>query len=193
MDLLGVIAFAISTGSAHILTNIDNLAVLVGVSVTLGFRKALSGFFASQAVLLFVIVIVAESLDGILPSWAGYLGIIPIGLGLRDLMPKSGDDLKRDPVPRSSVIGVVFLFLGLSTDSFAVLAPLLTETSAGFRAAGLIGVVTASAVLGLLAAATIRVSRLSQNLLPKLERLGPVVMILAGIYILLNSGTDMVQ
>ena len=82
------------------------------------------------------------------------------------------------------------LFLSMSLDSFAVMAPLLADSLPGFRFSALTGAVAAVLGIGMLSIILSRLATPSPRWAGRLERLGPVAMILVGVYVLMNSGTD---
>lgn len=183
-------AFAVSAALAQLLTNLDNLAVLAALMLTGRQARMLSGYLTAQAIVLLAAMGVAAGMGGILPGRSGYLGLLPIALGLhgiwRQISARSGAPIATRPGVASLTV-ITLLFLGLSTDSFAVLAPLLADSAPAFRLAALTGAAAASVGLGALALSG---SRVAAGPLGRIERLAPYAMILAGLYVLSNSATD---
>ena len=180
--------FGLSAALALILTNLDNLALMVALLARLSRARVLAAWMGAQAVVLLAALIVAAGVGTGAPAQAGYLGVVPILLGLWELFRRRGDARPRG-VSASRLLALVLTFLSLSADSLSVIAPLLAEAAPGYRVAGLIGAgvaAVAMAMAGLLAAG------LSQRLRAALERLAPWVMIAAGVYVLMNTATDMV-
>ena len=78
--------FAVSAGIAVISTNLDNLAVLLGLILVMEQRRALVGFAVAQTIVLSLAMTVAVGLNQSgLPFWIGYLGLVPLVFGLRGI------------------------------------------------------------------------------------------------------------
>jgi cadmium resistance protein CadD (predicted permease) len=183
--------FAISAALVTVSTNLDNLAVLLGLIVVVSARRAVMGFVIAQLGILIVSLAIASGLSqtGIL-SWIGYLGVIPLILGLRGLWRQFTQHEETDTQDRSHVSSIVVLFLSLSIDTLAAMTPLLADSTATFRIAAVIGAVVA--VLGVSTIAILGAPR-AQSLAPRfarLDRITPYVMVSVGLYILLNTPTD---
>ncbi|MEX0365696.1 MAG: hypothetical protein AB3N22_06470 [Ruegeria sp.] len=188
--------FALSAALAQVLTNLDNLAALIALILVLGAAKAVAGYVVAQGIVLAGAMAVALGMSGTVPGWTGYLGVIPLGLGLVGLWRQfSGGGAGKGASLSSgaSLLVTTLLLLSLSMDSFVVMAPLLADSLPSYRIAGVIG--AALAVLGLGVLALVVGSRAAgpvEGWTRRLEKLGPFVMLLVGFYILSNSGTDMV-
>ncbi|WP_299350429.1 hypothetical protein [uncultured Shimia sp.] len=188
------IGLAASGGVTLLATNLDNLAVLVPLLLTKGRTSALAGFLGAQLIVLAIAAGFAEGAEITFSSWTGYLGVIPLALGLWGLWGQWKASEGSVPAPRSkgTILAYLVLFLGLSTDSLAVFAPLLADTLPGYRISVLIGAGMALVGLGTLALALSASVHKSQHLLARLERLGPYAMIAVGLYVLSNTATDAV-
>ena len=79
------LTFAVSAALAQVLTNLDNLAVLLALLLSLGPVRAVGGFVIAQAVVLVAAMGLAIGADQALSGWVGYLGVVPIALGLHAL------------------------------------------------------------------------------------------------------------
>lgn len=191
--MLDLVIFALSAFMAQILTNLDNLAALLALMLVSGPKRTVLGFLAAQIMVITAAFLVAVGVDDVIPHWAGYLGIIPLTLGLFGVVRQfRGTSNQRDPkmATGASALVISMLFISLSMDTFAVLAPLLADSAPEYRLAGLIGASCAALGLASVALAGSKAPFMSGNLAQKLERLVPYVMICAGIYILSNSWTD---
>lgn len=183
--------FAISAGVAMVSTNLDNLAVLLGLILIMEQRRAITGFAIAQAIVLSLAMTVAVGLDqsGI-PEWIGYLGLVPLIFGLRGIWQQLRGTEAEDLSSKGAVSSVVTLFLSLSVDSFAVMTPLLADSAPSFRLAALLGATVAA--VALVAVATWGAPR-AQSLGPRvarMDRIAPYIMVCVGLYILFNSPTD---
>ena len=177
--------------TAYTATNLDNFLLLCGLVVS-GVRRSsiMLGFAAAGA----MIVLIASSfmfLAYLVPaSMLGYLGVIPIALGLRMLVGQraaTGDTVQA----KATAASVSMLLMANSVDTIGTFAPMLAESEPVVRLA-LIAGYAASAVL--LFALVLRFSRqLSrlQNSERLAQRITAVIMIGVGVYVLLNTGTDL--
>ncbi len=191
--MLEHLAFGASAFTAQVLTNLDNLAALVALMMVSGPRRAVTGFLLAQVLIILAALLLALGVDDVVPHWAGYLGVIPLGLGLLGVHRQfRGSDGGADPSVSSgaSVLVTMLLFVSLSMDTFAVLAPLLADSTQSFRIAGVIGASAAAVTLTALGLFGARTPLMSGGLARRLETLVPYVMICAGLYILSNSWTD---
>ena len=186
------LAFAASVALAQILTNIDNFVVLLAIAAPVGLGRAVSAYGAAQVIVLAGALILASGMSGLPASWVGFLGVVPITLGLWTLFGFEGE--ADDPAVGSSasVFAVTAMFLGLSIDSLTVQTALLADSTTYYKTAALVG--AGGAILAMVLAAwtlTGTVDRYT-GVASRLERLRPYVMILAGIYVLANTLTDAV-
>ncbi len=184
MDML---AFAFSAAVALILTNLDNLAVLLALILSIGKTQSVVGYILSQAVVMAASLIAAMGLAQLMSGQIGYLGIVPIGLGVWTLFFQKTEAQNAATPAKSGVMAVSVIFICMSFDSFAVMTPLLADSLPSYRFAAVIGAAGAVAVLVGLA---LLMAQPMRRWAPRLEKLGAVAMILAGIYVLMNTGTD---
>ena len=188
--------FAAGVGLAHVLTNLDNLAVLFAIMLSAGAVRSIVGYALSQLIVVALALAAAAGAADLLGGHRGMLGLLPMGLGLWGLISHFRRD-NPDTGPQAadadvSLVGVAAMFLVLSTDSFAVLLPLLIESAPEYRPSAMIGVAGAVAIVALAALGLVRVAGRAGLWAKRVEILGPCVMILAGIYVLMDSGTDLV-
>ncbi len=188
------ILFALSSGLVLLATNLDNLAVLLGLMLSLPRWVAVVGFWAAQGIVLAAAFVAAAGASDAFAAWVGYLGALPVALGLWQLWSQWRAPTEEGPVldGKRSLGTVVALFLSLSVDSLLVMTPLLAESSGGFRLAALVGAAGMVALAGGAAALLFTPGGALPRVIPRLERLAPVIMILAGLYVLSNTGTDVV-
>ena len=164
-----------------------------------GSRRAwvLLGFLASAICLVSVAAIGVAVGSWLDPAAVGYLGLAPLSLGLyalyrqyRAVEPEPG--LERLEAGSDIGLGLASfsLMLGNSGDSLAVLLPLLAESS---RESLLL--IIATYLLAALAWAGLSIAIAGREALARrIERSGsklvPWILILVGIYILLDTATD---
>lgn len=173
-------------------TNVDNLLIMATLASGMASRGAvIAGFvLASFAVLL--ISSLATFIEDLVPAAVlGYLGFVPISIGVYLLIaPDTPDD---NTTSRATTWpAIAGLLLANSGDTIFALGPLFAESGNSARiglAAGF--VVIAAAWLVLILNVSSRVAR-SASLSRLGHRLAPWMMILIGLYILFNTGTDRV-
>lgn len=194
--MLEHLIFALSAGLTWFLTNLDNLAVLFALLLPLGVGRAVFAYVVAQALVLGAVLSLAETTGSVLDGRVGFLGLIPICLGLVSIWRRP--NVSEDEVIRHVQRGAAGLFMAIATfltmslDSFAVMLPLLAESAASFRTAAVVG---AMATILLMAVGVLVVARAAapmRELAGRAEVLGPYVMIAAGVYVLLDSVTDFV-
>ncbi|MBT3140606.1 hypothetical protein DS909_01620 [Phaeobacter gallaeciensis] len=190
---MDILAFALSAGLAQILTNIDNLAALLGLSLVMGPWRSILAYMLAQGLILTAAMGVALGANQVQFGSAGLLGLIPLFLGTRGVWQQFGsaeNSAEQGFSGRTSLVMTTVLFLSLSLDSFAVMTPLLVESSPVYRGAALIGALMAVVLLGAIGLVFTKTARPTGSWISKFERLAPYVMICAGLYVLLDSGTD---
>ena len=197
--LYGVeIAALLLVGSGFVATNLDNLVILVGL---LGARASQGAPILVGYGVAALSVLMLALLGGLLgslvdPALIGYLGILPLSMGLYQLYrvtlgraaPESVDE-DVDPGV-SGGLSAFTLMASNSGDSVALFVPLFAESG---RDALIVEVVTYLAMI-LLWAGAARFLAGRRLVAMTLNRYGaylvPVIMISVGIYILLDTATD---
>ena len=192
--MIEYLLFAVSSALVLLATNLDNLAVLLGLMLSLPRRVAVAGFWVAQGIVLAVAYVAATGASDAFAARVGYLGAVPVALGLWQLWSQWRAPTDDAPAldGKRSLGMVVALFLSLSVDSLLVMTPLLADSSGGFRLAALVGAAGMAALAGGGAAWLFAPGGALPRVIPRLERLAPVIMILAGLYVLSNTGTDVV-
>ncbi len=182
------------TASAYAATNLDQLVLLIA------FRAAGGGVRVSLAHALVLAMVLGASLaaetaaDSLDPALLGHLGWIPIALGVSGLLrlrrrvaSAGGSGVSVD---RLTVPAMAFAMLAHSGDLLAALVPLAAETRetllpvlwATTALAGLVWLGLARAIAGIPGVQE-RLEGLAPYLLPPL-------LIAVGVYILLDSRSD---
>lgn len=181
------------TCAAFMSTNLDNLLVLAAFRASPGAsRRVLPGYWAS----LLIVVAVAAGIgltDGMLsPGLVGWLGLVPITAGLAQLAVaaarrRSPPRLRRAP---ASAIAASVTFLAISADSLAVLGPLAADTADRWEPVVLVSWLAMGAVWTWVSGWMARRPVIAREVGRRGAWMAPLVMILAGIYILLDTPTD---
>ena len=202
-DSMELTALLLVIGSSFVATNLDNLLILVGLLGTSARRGAavLMGYVAAA-----LAVLVVSLLGGLLgslidPALVGYLGAIPLLLGVyllyqTLLKPSPGPPRERGRAEGAVEAGAAgglsafTLMVSNSGDSIALFLPLFAESS---RDALILEVVT-YLVLVMVWAALARLVAERGVISRVLERYGPIlvpfIMMGVGIYILLDTAFD---
>lgn len=190
MDLIGI---ALSATLAHLATNLDNLAIMVGLMVTIGQFRTVAGYLVAQIIMVGAAFVVSEGVEAELPNQVGYLGAIPIVLGLYALWQRHLGNGQSDTMEAtgSGLVAIVALFVSVSFDSFAVLTPLLADSRDVYTVVILIGVATSALLLAAVGLGVSRMAPNSADRIGQLEWFAPYVMIAIGLYVILNTGTDL--
>ncbi|OJJ13582.1 hypothetical protein BKI51_06210 [Alphaproteobacteria bacterium AO1-B] len=185
--------FALSVATTYILTNIDGLFAFLALAATGRKPAAIVGFLLAQVVVIGGAVLVGGGAALLAPADLGLLGIVPVALGFREVLknrrkPDQEDEVEA-PAP-GSIIGVVVLFLALSTDTFVLMATFFADTRAELDRFVLSGALIAVAMLLALGTFLSRLLKPTPATEKFFERLAPLVMIIAGLYILMDTQTD---
>lgn len=183
--------------SSFFATNVDNLLLLVGWM--LDGRTRLLRLFAAYALattaVLAVSVALGLSANAIPVHYIGYLGLVPILLGLKmlaDQLRNRGIAPEAATAGSYSVAAITATLFSNSVDTILVFAPLLGDSHAGADRT----IVTAYVALALawFLAARLFSQRAAQlrHLSTAAQWLTPLIMIAVGFYILDNTLTDVV-
>jgi cadmium resistance protein CadD (predicted permease) len=179
-------------------TNLDNLALLVSwlLQHRGERRRILVGHLGGMFALLALALAFGLGAAVIPDRHVGYLGLVPIGLGLKALYEslRSGRDHAEAPQPAadSLSLSIATTQVANGTDTVLVMGPLLADSKLGVDALMTAGFVAMSlAWFGLSWQLSHHAGRISL-----VERYGhwiaPIVLIVVGLYILDNTRTDVV-
>jgi cadmium resistance protein CadD (predicted permease) len=188
-DVMTALALA---AASFISTNVDNL--LIAATLARGnqtIRDVVGGYAMAIAVLL----LIAWSFTAISrlfpPTALGWFGLLPIALGLRMLLKPAPADASMEPV-RLSARAVALVLLANSADTLAVIGPLFAESEGHVVVALTVGYLLSAAVmLFFISRFSVQVRR-ELPLMGAAERAVPFLMIAIGVYVLVNTGTDLV-
>jgi cadmium resistance protein CadD (predicted permease) len=195
LDMVAVIALVAGSFAA---TNLDNLLLLVVLLAATGrYLPILAGYFVSSLVILAISMVGVALGSWLDPGAVGYLGVIPVGLGLYTLLRRGSDGAVSLPgyaVAGAGTlrlgVGSFALMLGNSGDSLALLVPLLAETDRQFLPLVLASWISMALLLAGLARLIGGDERLAKRIADRGSRMIPWVMVAVGLYILLDTATD---
>jgi cadmium resistance protein CadD (predicted permease) len=183
--------------SSFAATNVDNLALLVGwlLAGRGQSRPILIGHLLGMLALLLLTLAFGLGANLIPLQHVGYLGVIPIALGLKGLYELSRKRGAADTTPdetggHDSPLSIAATQVANGVDTVLVFGPLLADSELGVDLILVSGFVVMTFVwFGLARLLERHVSRLTL-----LERHGhwisPIVLILVGLYILADTSTD---
>ncbi len=185
------ILFVVSVALAHAMTNLDNLVVMLMLAPAIGALRCASAYLIAQVVGIAVAAIAGSAALGLLGPWVGYVGFIPIGLGVFTLWQQARGETEGRATLPASLGAAIVMFLSLTLDTVVVMAALLGDSSEFWDGLAYLGAALSICVL---VAVFVLMSRaqMPQGFVEKLGRFAPFVMILVGIYILSNSVSDVV-
>ena len=181
--------------SSFVATNVDNLLILV--AWMLGGRLAtrrLLGAYSLAAAAVLLVALLFGTVSNLLPvQYLGYLGIIPVLLGLKMLAERfQGDEAVNSEKTSLSLLTVATALFANSVDTMLVFAPLLADSAASVDP-----LIAASYVL--VAGVWFWVAWWFSRNVGRLARVSmiaqwvaPLIMIAVGLYILDNTATDVV-
>lgn len=191
-DLQVLITALVLVPVAYAATNIDNLLIMASLGAGRASRRRLvAGFTAASAAVL-AVASSAVFIDRFVPPEVlGYLGFVPISIGLY-LLLFSGSHETATTDRSVSWPAIAGLLLANSGDTIFAVGPLFAESGSDARFGLALGFVLIATVwLLLILTISERVAR-SEMLARLGHRMAPWMMILVGLYILSDSATDVV-
>ncbi len=189
-ELLPLVLLTVSGFAA---TNLDNLVLLVALSAGRGRVRAASGYLLAAATLLAAAILGMLLGDALDPAWVGYLGVVPLSMGLylgwqwaRDRGTQPGVS----GVKPVGVAGSYLLMISNSGDNLAIFLPLVADT----RKLLLLVIVVTYITMALLWVGLARRLVAHPRVATSLERHGrwilPCIMVLVGCFVLMDTGSD---
>jgi cadmium resistance protein CadD (predicted permease) len=183
--------------SSFAATNVDNLALLVGWLLSgQGRRRPIFiGHLLGMLAVLLLSLAFGLGANLIPIRYVGYLGVIPIGLGLKGLYELLRKGADRDATSNGTTMPATPLAIAATQvanglDTVLVFGPLLGDSSSGVD----LMLVGGFAVMTLVWFRLARFLEYHASRLVVLERYGhwisPIVLILVGLYILTDTITD---
>jgi cadmium resistance protein CadD (predicted permease) len=177
-------------------TNMDNLTILVSwmLAGKTSFAGIASGYAMATIAVLVSSTILGLSSNVIPVELIGYLGVFPIGLGIYSLIGQiRGGSRQADAnTGNAAALGVAATLTGNSADSIIIFSPMLADSK------GIVDLYIVSAFV-VVAAAWFWMAKVASQRVAKLDAvtnvagwIAPIIMIYVGIYILMNTATDVV-
>jgi cadmium resistance transport/sequestration family protein len=193
--MIGTIVAAIGLFAA---TNIDDIVVLTVLFVAsargaLPGWKVVAGQYAGFVTLVGISVVAAAGLTIVPDKWVGFLGLIPLAIGIYSLvrtLRRRGDDDDDDDDAISAVglLGVAGITIANGADNISLYTPVFRTNPVQDTVVTIIVFLVLVAVWCLIAR-FIGTSKTVSELLERVEHwLVPAVFIGLGLYILIESG-----
>lgn len=193
MSELTIIALVAGSYAA---TNMDNLTILVSwmLAGKISFAGIASGYAMATIAVLVSSTILGLSSNVIPVELIGYLGVFPIGLGIYSLIGqiRGGSRQADASTGNAAALGVAATLTGNSADSIIIFSPMLADSK------GIVDLYIVSAFV-VVAAAWFWMAKVASQRVAKLDAvtnvagwIAPLIMIYVGIYILMNTATDVV-
>jgi cadmium resistance protein CadD (predicted permease) len=192
LDWADVATTVLLVSVTYAATNVDNLLIMATLAAGMASRSAVIVGFVVASIAVLLIASLATFIEDLLPAAVlGYLGFVPISIGVYLLFDSGSpdDDAAGRATTWPAITGLLFANSG---DTIFALGPLFAESEDSARiglAAGFVVIAMVWLVLILnvssRVAASARLSRLG-------HWLAPWMMILIGLYILTDTGTDLV-
>jgi cadmium resistance protein CadD (predicted permease) len=192
-ELLSVIGLAVAT---FVATSFDNFTLLLGFYADDEYpRRQVAAGYLGSALLVVLAAWTASAAAELAPaSFLGLLGLIPLSLGvvgLYRLIREAGSEtVSTRSSPSKGFLPVLLVMLANSGDSLSVLVSVFADTAESLE----IPVVLTVAACALVYSALARWLVTRSGIGLRIQRVAPVVLpfllIAIGIYILLDTGTD---
>lgn len=187
----------ILVASTYVATNVDNLLLLVGWM--LGRQESAGRILAGYSLAAIAILLASWSLGlsaGMIPtSYVGYLGLIPIFLGVSLLVQqvRGRKDASTSMNPQKlSLFAVATTLFANSADTMLVFSPLLADSETGTDYVIMSAYLAVALIWYLVALYFSRHAARLQGVSVAAQWLAPLMMIVVGCYILDNTVTDVI-
>jgi len=181
----------------YIATNVDNLLLLVSWMLARqgSTGRILTGYWIAAFAILLASWSLGLSANVIPINYVGYLGLVPIMLGVRMLFRqfRGREDAPVGLVPEKfSILAITTTLFANSADTMLVFSPLLADSETGTDYMIVVGYIAMATTWFLLALFFSRHAARLQPVSVAARWLAPLIMIVIGFYILDNTLTDVV-
>lgn len=187
--MLTVFGLTIATYTGTALDNLLILALLIASGVP---NRQVAAGFALGSVAVFLLSATATGLGEIVPPrYLGWVGLVPLGLGVAGLVDlfRPAGATHHEPA-KTGVMSIAVAQLTASLDSVVAFAPLFAETRWPLGVAILAGFLLMTLVWLSLASRIARHPPVSAALGRVGRFLRPAVLILVGLYVIADTGSD---
>jgi cadmium resistance protein CadD (predicted permease) len=171
-------------------TNVDNLAILVSwmLAGKTSFAGIARGYAMATVAVLLISIILGWSSNVIPIGLIGYLGVFPIGLGIYTMIGqfRGGNQQNCADVGNGAALGIATTLTANSADSIIIFSPMIADSQTIID-------------LYIVSAAWFWMAKVASQRAAKLDAvtrvagwIAPFIMIYVGIYILMNTATDVI-
>ena len=184
--------------TAYAATNLDNLVLLVSwlLAAQLSARQIFTGYAIGMTLVLVVSMVIGLAGNLIPLNLLGYLGVIPITLGLKMLVEllrrrdRTTDTTSGIALQGTAIGAIALTMLSNSVDSILVFAPLLADSQQHIDIWIAVAFLLMVFLWFKLAMYATTHARQIDALRTVGEWVAPIVMVVVGLYILDNTATD---
>ena len=178
---------ALVGAAAIIATNMDNVLLSMNMAQVDGIKRISAVFLTIQLLVVALALGLSQGLEGLPAHWIGYLGFLPIALGIRELLKKDTSD---SIAPALGITQSAVVLTSNSGDSLAVLIVVFSDEAEKFDPVLAIGACIAAIGLTLVLVTLSRLSTFRQYLGPVARKIQPWLMILIGLLVLWDTPFD---
>lgn len=179
---------------AFLSTNLDSLVVLVPLlAERQSALRVAGGYWLAVIMVVLASWLGARVADALIPTqWIGYLGVVPLALGAMGLWRafRATRPETTTAARAAGVLSTCLTILALSGDNLGVFIPLFADKPARHDPIVLLTLVSAALAWVGLAAVVSRLPLLRRGFERWGPRAVPILMILLGIHILMNTASD---
>ncbi len=193
------LAIAAITAATFVATSFDNLVLLIALLGDAAYRwgSVASGYVASATFVTAMAWGLSEVADQFPARYLGYLGLVPIALGLIEAWKlvqgrQQASSTRAEIIAGNGGLSVGVVMLASSGDTFATLFALFTDTADAYTILMLVTVASVALAWCGLAAWLVSHPALQRLVGRSARYVLPFLLIAIGVYILLDSGTDVV-
>jgi len=173
-------------------TTLDNLLMLTLLRASgTAARDIAVGFLLGSTVVL-LLCAAGTGLASVLPvRYLGYLGIVPVGLGVAGLAAAlRGGQATDGTAAGAGITSIASLQIASSFDTLVAFLPLFADTLRPLGWVIATGFTVMSVLWLLIAFALARVPAVTDSIRPIERYARPLVLVLVGIYVLMNTSAD---
>ena len=192
-----VFSLVLASVAAFVATSVDNLVLLTGFRASGSPQRGAvgGGYFAAVMVVSLLSLVVAAITDDFIPFPLGWLGLAPIAIGVwagiaalrPPAVPETGAPTTREGV---GFVGVFLTMLANSGDSLVVFTALQGDTRSWLDAVAFGTFLAMAGLWAWLSKVMTRHPRL-RGPMETFGRFGlPILLVLVGLYILMDSPSD---
>ena len=168
-------------------TNLDNVLLSINMAQAGGIKRVSVTFLFIQLLVITLALGLSQGLEGVPSHWVGYLGFLPIALGIRELLKKKNGDSVAPPAGSAQS---AIVLASNSGDSLAVLVVTFSDNAEEFDPLMAVGAGVAAVLLTTVLILLSHWSILKRYLAPIASKIQPWLMILIGLLVLWDTPFD---